>query len=206
MKTIFLLLIISINVIAQNKIVLTKLTENEIPKEIIFSGKLKEAVSWSDKSGKNIVITSETGEFENKNSENSGRDAELFALNFIQNNNSYELKWKIYDYIKDCPVDIEASFIKNTLKVTDLNKNGIAEIWIMYKTVCHGDVSPCEMKIIMYEGNKKFAMRGENKVQVSQTEFIGGNYKFDNAFNSSITAIKEFAKSMWKKNINQIWQ
>ena len=205
MKILFLLLILSINVIAQSKITFVKLAEKDIPKEIIISGKITEAISLNDKNGENIVVLSETGEYENKDSENNGRDAEIFAYNFIRNEKSVQQKWRIYDYIKDCPVDIEANFIKNTLKATDLNKNGIAEIWIMYKKVCHGDVSPCEMKIIMYEGNNKFAMRGENRVQLSKTEFFGGTYKFDKAFNESTKEIKEFAKSMWKKNIYQKW-
>jgi hypothetical protein len=59
-----------------------------------------------------------------------------------------------------------ASFVKNTFKINDLDHNGIAEIWLMYKIVCHGDVSPCEMKIIIYEEKQKIAMRGENKVQI----------------------------------------
>ena len=205
MKIVFLLLILSINVIAQSKITFVKLAEKDIPKEIIISGKITEAISLNDKNGENIVVLSETGEYENKDSENNGRDAEIFAYNFIRNEKSVQQKWRIYDYIKDCPVDIEANFIKNTLKATDLNKNGIAEIWMMYKKVCHGDVSPCEMKIIMYEGNNKFAMRGENRVQLSKTEFFGGTYKFDKAFNESTKEIKEFAKSMWKKNIYQKW-
>ena len=206
MKLIFLSLIISVSVIAQKKIITLKLAEKNIPTEIKIFGKLKEAYGWKDTSGQNIVITSETGEYENMISENNGRNAELFAFRFILNEKTYQQKWKIYDFIKDCPVDIEASFIENTLKITDLNKNGIAEIWIMYKTACHGDVSPCEMKVIMYEGNNKFAMRGENRVQISKTEFFGGTYKFDKAFNESAKEIQDFAKVLWKMNINQNWQ
>ncbi len=46
----------------------------------------------------------------------------------------------------------------------------------MYKTVCHVDVSPCAMKIIMHQGKQKFAIRGRNKVKVSETETEGGEY------------------------------
>ncbi len=35
------------------------------------------------------------------------------------------------------------------LELTDLNKNGILEIWIVYKTYCKGDVSQSTMKPIM---------------------------------------------------------
>lgn len=55
--------------------------------------------------------------------------------------------WKIYDYISDCFVDIKAKFIDNTFEITDLDNNGIAEIWLMYKTSCSGSLDPSDMKI-----------------------------------------------------------
>lgn len=127
------------------------------------------------------------------------------AFHFILTTDSTKLTWKVYDFIKDCPVDIEASFINNTFKVTDLNNDGVAEVWLMYKTVCHGDVSPCDMKIIMYQGQQKFAIRGQNKVQVSDKEFYGGDYKFDKAFADGPKEFLEFAKNLWTKNIMQKW-
>jgi hypothetical protein len=100
--------------------------------------------------------------------------------------------WKVYDFIQDCGLDIEASFIKNTLRLTDLNHDGIGEVWLMYKTVCHGDVSPFEMKIIMYQGQQKFARRGHNKVQLGKTEVDGGDYKFDKAFTDGPGTFREY--------------
>ena len=40
---------------------ITTLNINEIPSEIQFEGKIKNAVKWTDKLGINIVITTETG-------------------------------------------------------------------------------------------------------------------------------------------------
>lgn len=201
----FFTILLSITVLGQKKIKIINLNLNEIPTEIKYNGKIKNAISWNDKMGKNIVLTCETGEYENKNSENEGRNAEIFAYHYIISENLITQNWKIYDYIKDCPVDIEANFIKNTLNITDLNNDGIGEIWIMYKTVCHGDVSPCNMKIIMYQGKQKFAMRGENKVKISKNESIGGNYTFDKAFNEAPKSFRNFAINLWNNNIFQKW-
>jgi hypothetical protein len=85
------------------------------------------------------------------------------------------------------------------LELTDLNKNGIPEIWIVYKTYYKGDVSPSTMKLIMYEGKQKYAMRGTSKVRITEIEFAGGEYKFDKAFESSTSPIKKFAQQLWKK-------
>lgn len=206
-KLIFFLVFCSLKIIGQNKIIVTKIDINKIPKEIKYNGKVKHAITWNDKLGENFVLTCETGEFKTKNSQfdDDGRDSEIYAYHYICSKNVIKQNWKIYDYIKDCPVEIEASFLKNTLNVTDLNNDGIGEIWIMYKTNCHGDISPCNMKIIMYEGKQKLAMRGKNRVRVSEKEYDGGNYTFDKAFNEAPNYYRDYAKKLWNKNINQKW-
>lgn len=93
-----------------------------------------------------------------------------------------KLLWRMYDFNTECPVDLEVYFMDKTLTVTDLDKNGVAEVWMMYKNGCHGDVSPVPTKIIMYEGTKKYALRGNSRVKFSEKEFLGGDYSVDEAF------------------------
>jgi len=191
-----------------------KIDSTQFPGSIKYEGFIKNAVRWKDKLGDNIVITTETGyHFNNKfkHESDDSSDAELFAYHFIISGNQPKQTWKVYDFISDCPVDIVASFVKNTFAVTDLNNNGIAETWLMYKTVCHGDVSPSDMKIIMYEGNQKYAMRGENKVQVGtyengEKQFIGGEFKFDENFKKAPKVFKEYAQNLWHKNLMETWE
>lgn len=186
----------------------SKVPFNEVPKYIEYEGSPKCVIKWKDKQGDHFVLTSETGihqspKFSHDNEYSS--DAELFAYHYLKNNNSQKRLWKIYDYIKDCPVEIEASFIKNTLHITDLDNNGVKEIWLMYRKVCHGDISPLEMKIIMYEGSQKFAMRGYNKVQVGEDIYDGGDYKFDPRFTNGPATFREFAKKMWSEHVLHKW-
>ena len=192
---------------------ITTLNINEIPSEIQFEGKIKNAVKWTDKLGVNIVITTETGIYESPKfkHENDGGDAELCAYHFKNINGNFKQTWKVYDYISDCPVDIVAEFIDNTFQITDLDNNGVAEIWLMYKTVCHGDVSPSDMKIIMYEGQQKFAIRGENKVMHGIDDdgnemYMGGEYNIDKAFSDGPKVFLDFAKKLWDNNIIETWK
>lgn len=190
-----------------------KIDSTQFPSSIKYEGFIKNAVRWQDKMGDNIVIATETGyhinkKFEHENEDSS--DAELFGYHFIISGNKAKQTWKVYDFISDCPVDLTASFVKNTFNVTDLDKNGIAEIWLMYKTVCHGDVSPSDMKIIMYEGNQKYAMRGENKVQVGtyengEKQFLGGEFKLDENFKKAPKLFKDYALNLWDKNLIETW-
>ena len=194
-------------------LVVNKIDSTQFPASIKYEGFIKNAVRWKDKSGDNIVITTETGIYHNeqlKHEFEDGSDAELYAYHFTLSNNVATQTWRVKDFIADCPVDITASFVKNTFKITDLNKNGIAEVWLMYKTVCHGDVSPSNMKIIMYERNNKYAMRGENKVQVGsdvndKASFIGGEYKLDANFKNGPKIFKQYAQNLWKENLMEKW-
>lgn len=191
----------------------THLSINEIPAEIRFEGKIKNAVKWTDQLGENMVITTETGIYESTKfkHENDGGDAELFAYHFKKTNGVFRQTWKVYDFICDCPVDIVAQYIDNMFQITDLNENGIAETWLMYKTVCHGDVSPSDMKIVMYEGKQKYTIRGENRVMDGIDDngkkmYTGGEYTIDKAFAKGPSIFLEFAKKMWSKNIIETWK
>ncbi len=185
-----------------------EINAKDIPTDIKYEGTLKKAIQWEDKFGFHIVILAETGIYVNKDlpHESEGRDAELYAYHFLDAEDLVVQVWKVYDYIHDCELDIEANFIENTLAVTDLNKDETPEIWIMYKKVCHGDVSPSEMKIIMYENTKKYAMRGENKVQYSEDDAVGGEYIFDKSFKKGPSVFRDYAVKLWNKNILQKWE
>ena len=196
----------SLFVSAQEKIKITNLTKSEIPKEISYRGTLKEAVRWTDESGVNLVITCETEEAVSKNAPSEDyREKYLFAHHYLLFEDSIRQTWKVTDYIKECPLDIAADFVDNTFRVTDLDKDGIAEVWMMYLLTCTGDVSPVEMKIIMYEGTQKHAMRGHNRVDIGYGRMEGGDYNFDKAFNQAPAAFRDFAKKLWNTHIMAKW-
>ncbi len=207
MKKVLLFLILSpLIASAQGKTEVVNLETNQIPKSISYSGNIKTAVRWTDNAGDNIVITTETGDKKSISGDSEDyRDAALYAYHFLVFGDSVRQTWKVTDFIKECPFDIEANFIKNTFQVTDLNKDGVSEVWLMYIVTCTSDVSPVDMKIIMYQGIQKYAMRGHTKVKASQDEFMGGDYQFDKAFNEAPSEFRDFAKKLWKAHLMEKW-
>nr|WP_294942673.1 hypothetical protein [uncultured Mucilaginibacter sp.] len=187
-------------VTAQVKV--AQLSLADIPKSVKYTGHIVDAVSFTDNDGEHLVITSETGIVPSKGPDSEGlRDASLYAYYYTKTGSELKLIWQTYDFAKDCGVDVTASYLPNSFSVTDLNKDGKAEVWLMYKTACRGDVSPAIMKIIMHEGLKKFAIRGESKSQVSPTEYAGGKYTFDEAFKAGPQVFRDYAVALWKKNL-----
>lgn len=206
MKLFNLLILLTIAQLSSAQIKLTKLDKKSIPKSINYIGKIINAVRYIDNEGEHIIVTTETGVTSTKGIEgDTFRDAALYAYSYKTVNDKHILSWRVHDFVKECPVDLNADYIPNTFAVTDLNKDGKAEVWLMYKIVCHGDVSPSNMKIIMYEGNKKYAVRGTNKVKVSDKEYDGGEYTFDDAFKNGPHSFRSYALQLWKKNLLETW-
>jgi hypothetical protein len=164
------------------------------------------AIKFTDSLGDNFVVATETGESVSKGSDNDTRDASLYAYHYIISGDSVKLTWKLSDYIKDCPVDLAAEFYKNAFSITDIDSDGTAEIWLLYKLVCRGDVSPGTLKLFMYENGSKAGMRGTTKMQVGEHQFTGGNYSFDEPFNKRSQAFKDYAVALWKKNYLEKWE
>jgi hypothetical protein len=181
------------------------INKKDIPSDIHFIGNLINAARYKDKEGKHIILTTETGETKAKGSDDGDdfRQADLYAYNYPINAGKQTLTWQMHDFVRDCPVDITANYIPKTFAVTDLDNNGVAEVWIMYRTMCRGDVSPANMKVIMYEGNKKYAIRGTARIKQSAKSYDGGGYTLDPEFKAGPDAFKQYALQLWKKNLTE---
>ncbi len=182
------------------KIVYEKVAKENLPKEIVFEGNIKEITRLNDSKGKHIILLTETGETPSKKIviTEGETDFKIFAYDYLldKNENTYKLNWKIQDFIFNCEFDLIMGFVKDSHKITDLDKDGISEIWLMYEKTCTSDVSPSEMKIIMYEGKMKYALRGNSIVTVGIDEngikeSMGGDYKLDENFINSPKEFKE---------------
>jgi len=195
--------LLTLPVFAQFKIT-TPAAIAQLPKTIRYKGAVVQSAQWKDSLGDNVMLLTETGVYEVGYDGN--RSAALYALHYIIKADSAQLAWRVYDFVEDCQVDVVASFVKNSLAITDLNHNGIAEVWMEYRGTCQGDVGPVPMKIIMYEGKQKYAARGGAKVRVSATEFDGGDYEFDDAFKNGPAAFRKYADELWQKHKLEAWE
>ena len=180
-----------------NKDALTGITYDagKLPPGIKYDGKIVASAKWTDNNGENYIIVTETEE-KNQNADN--RMKELFAYQYVVNGDGMKQLWKINDFIKDCPVDITLQYMPKSLSVTDLNKNGIAETTFLYRMSCKGDVSEDDMKLMMHEGETKYAIRGSMKLKMAG-ETYGGKMNVDASFDKAPKEFLNYAKQEWNK-------
>lgn len=179
------------------------LTVTAVPANLRHAGKVKQALRYTDRTGTYYVLTTETGPVPATNPDD-GKRADLYAYHYqLPATGTPTLSWQVHDFVPDCPLDLEAQFLPGSLTVTDLDQNGAAEVWVVYRTTCRGDVSPSTQKIIMREGLKKYAVRGNSRIQVGAKQYDGGDYQFDAAFKAAPAAFRQQALKLWQRYVSE---
>jgi hypothetical protein len=106
--------------------------------------------------------------------------------------------WRAKDFVERCEFDLTLEVLEGSIRLTDLDADSEPEVSFLYRLGCRSDVSSLSAKFLMYEGSTKYALRGETKERVGETEYVGGEYKLDPSFEQAPKQFVEFAKAQWK--------
>ena len=182
-----------------------RLNPEDIPDAAKYTGNFSEAYRYVDKTGENIVILAET---EVTTSEDEDGDIiahkAIYAHRFLKKNNHWEETWKAYHHESECFNYPVAEFVKGAFSVTDLDNDGVAEIWLVYISSCRGDFSPDKMFIRLHDNRAVYMMTGERILKFGD-DVIGGEYTFDEKFSNSNTpqAFREYGVMLWEKYVGK---
>lgn len=157
---------------------------------------LREAKKWYDATGENWLVLYETGSYIPK--AKSGATAKLAAILYQKTDSGFIKTWTMNDFITDCELDVTCSFYDNHLSVSDLDKNHIAEVMMVYALSCKGDVSPNNKKLILYTNGTKYAIRGEELMLMGK-DTLGGVTNMDSNFQQLPQVIRDSALKHWQK-------
>lgn len=179
----------------------TLLKAGELPAGIQTTGKLVQAVSWHDKTGDNLAILTQTGEQWDKDEQGrqaDTRSARLKAVQLRKDGERWKTVWAVNDAIEACQVDVVCAFVKNTLEVTDINDDGVAEVSFVYRLGCFGGMDPWGQKLLLVEDGRKYALRGETTMREAGGVY-GGGMKPDPAFKHAPAGFEAFARKKWQR-------
>jgi hypothetical protein len=159
------------------------------------------SIHWRDAAGEQVILLCEPREQKKINGD--GMEVwskRITATCLMRAGEEWEVIWDVKDGIEDCELDMTAAFFANALTVTDVDKNDTAEVTMLYKLGCRGDVGPDTKKLILYEGTTKYAIRGETQIEISASkEKYGGGKKADAALLNGKPALLAFANAQWEK-------
>ena len=149
---------------------------------------------FTDKAGEHVVRFGLSAERKVKGPDDSiFRSRELLVIHTVGKKEA----WRAKDFVEKCEFDLTLDVVEGSIKVTDLDDDGEAEISFLYRLSCRSDVSPHTAKLLLYEGATKYALRGQSKERVGEKEFVGGDFTADPAFEQAPKPFLEFAKAQW---------
>ena len=183
---------------------LQKINLNELPEDVLYMGDFSEAYRYVDPTGENIVVLTETGVTTTADEdENILSCKAIYAYRFLKKDNTWKEVWSIHHYEDECINYPVAEFVKESFSITDLDNNGMAEIWLVFISSCHGDISPDKLFIRLDDNQAVYMMSGERRLKLSDEFILGGEYTFDEKFidRNTPSAFREYAMSMWDKYV-----
>lgn len=206
-----------------------KVATADLPTSITIKGKVQEAWKWNDRLGENLLITTSKMLRADKDEyAQEVQSAEIYAFHYTKQDRGYVQIGLMSDAEKSCPLDITCDFIPGSTTITDLDKDGIAEIKVQYSLACRGDVSPATMKLIMYENRVKYELRGkmwlksspedkftvtENDVNLEKLPKLNdefdellrtfGRYENEKEFATAPPGFLTFARNEWLKHVKE---
>jgi len=170
-----------------------------IPRTMLHQGRPVAAKRWTDRLGENTLILTQTGKLRGRScppGQDPCSDAEVYAYHYVRRGAQVSLLWRTADFERGCEFDLYAGFIPESIAVTDLDADGVAESSFMYLLACRSDVSPATLKLIMHEGAQKYAARGSSRPRGAG---FGGEVRLDEAFVHAPRTFGEFVRAQWSR-------
>ena len=128
-----------------------------------------------------------------------GQVAVLRAYRFAGSPDSPKIVWQIEDGPAGCGAGgASADFFAAAPILTDLDDDGVEEVWTGYICGCAGDSGPADLKIVMHEGEKRYAMHGKTSTVSASGALQGGEGVMDQSFKDGPSAFRSFASKLWQ--------
>jgi hypothetical protein len=169
-----------------------------LPAAMAHQGTPVVAKRWTDRLGENTLILTQTGRRPSRScpvSDAPCGDAEVYAYHYVARGGPPALLWRTVDFVRDCEFDLYAGYLRASVAVTDLDRDGTAETSFMYLLACRSDVSPAGLKLILHEGAQKYAARGTSRPRGAME---GGEVRLDDAL-GRVPAFASFARAQWQR-------
>lgn len=173
-----------------------------LPAGVPIRGTIVAGTRWRDRLGENWLIATQTGAIPSRGpgcgaDADPYYDAEVYADHYRVRPGGVELLWTLTDFERNCPFDLYAGFVPDSLTITDLDGDGIAESTLLYKLACRSDVSPARLKLILHEGKTKYAIRG-----TTRTYGVGGEKTVDPTLDR-VAPFQRFARERWNRFVDE---
>ena len=156
------------------------------------------AWGWTDANGENIfVVTYTDREGPESEYETTWSRSMVITHDVLRSDGAVVRKRTVKDFVNDCAYDLSLHLKEDSLKTTDLDSDGLAEITFSYFLNCASDVGPVGRKLLLLEDGEKYILRGYTGVEIIGGPVIPSEFKVDRSVARGPKVFREHLIAEW---------
>lgn len=188
------------NLFGAARIELLKFDKNVLDPGIRYVGQIVDGARWRDANGENVLVVTQTGNYPTRTMglKPGAQDAKLCTYHYILQDGRVTLNQGLADGATGWSGDLHVALIPNSIAVTDLDWDGVAEAIAVYKIACRVLDGPASirLKLVMHEGKERCIASGS---QGFPSRGIKAEMKLDDLLKKADPAVRAHVTKHWKR-------
>ncbi|MGX1020228.1 hypothetical protein AB7M33_002904 [Pseudomonas sp. Y3 TE3536] len=166
------------------------------------------SVHFRDRDGEGLLVLSRTdGQATDAENQQEVDKVVLKATLYgrTAESDAFKARWQI-EQETTCPgLDLDVDFYSDVSDVSDLNKDGIAELTVASHAFCGGGIDPHDIAIEMRESQAIYTITGQSLITPAGEEPIGGEREDSASLKSAPQVLREHMDAVWQQVYKRPW-
>ncbi|HDS1778716.1 TPA: hypothetical protein QEM49_003244 [Pseudomonas putida] len=166
------------------------------------------SVHFRDSDGEGLLVLSRSdGQASDLESEQEVDKVVLKATLYgrTAESDAFKARWQV-EQETTCPgLDLDVDFYNDVSDVSDLNKNGVAEITVASHAFCGGGIDPHDIAIEMREGQASYTITGQSLITPAGEEPVGGEREDSASLKAAPQVLRDHMDAVWQQVYKRPW-
>lgn len=166
------------------------------------------SVHFRDQQGEGLLVLSRVdGQATDAETEQEVDRVALKATLYGRNSDAaaFTPRWKIEQETTCAGLDLDVDFYTDVSDVTDLNKDGVAEVTVASHAYCGGGIDPQDIAIELREGQAIYSITGQSLISPAGEEPFGGERENSASFSTAPKELRDHLDSVWQQVYKRPW-
>ncbi|MFP3864217.1 hypothetical protein SHV42_14885 [Pseudomonas capeferrum] len=166
------------------------------------------SVHFRDREGEGLLVLSRTdGQATDAENQQEVDKVVLKATLYgrTAERDAFKARWQV-EQETTCPgLDLDVDFYTDVSDVSDLNKDGVAELTVASHAFCGGGIDPHDIAIEMREGQASYTITGESLITPAGEDPIGGEREDSASLKAAPQVLRDHMDAVWQQVYKRPW-
>lgn len=166
------------------------------------------SVHFHDREGEGLLVLSRIdGQATDPDTEEEVDKVVLKATLYgrTASSDAFKPRWQSEQETTCAGLDLDVDFYTDVSDVSDLNKDGVAEVTVASHAFCGGGIDPHDIAIEMHEGQAVYTITGQSLITPAGEEPFGGEREDSASLKNAPPVLRQHMDEVWQKVYKRPW-